>query len=39
MEIVSGMMALIMMVSGLMVKEMGLVYILKKIEFYIKVSG
>jgi hypothetical protein len=39
MENVFGMMALIMRVSGLMEKEMGQEYILKKMEFYIKANG
>ena len=39
MENVHGMMALIMRVSGLMENEMVSVYILKKMEFYIKANG
>ena len=38
-ENVHGMMALIMKASGSMENDMGLVYILKKMEFYIRVNG
>ena len=38
-ENLHGMMALIMKASGSMENEMGLVYILKKMEFYIRVNG